>query len=199
MRCGRDLPVRGRAAITAASSDPMVVELDRAQFGAGEGPCLDAVAARHPTYAEDLAGDSRWPTFGPSASAAGIRSLLALPLSSQRSSALNLYAHLPDAFGATDRAKGLIFATLAGIALDAAADRADEERLVANLKAALRTRELIGQAQGILIERERITADQAFEVLRRASQDMNLKLREVAQSLVDTGETPGTSSGAERR
>ena len=61
-----------------------------------------------------------------------------------------------------------------------------------NLTDALRTRELIGQAQGILMERERITADQAFDVLRRASQHMNIKLREVAETLVDTGESPNT-------
>jgi len=68
----------------------------------------------------------------------------------------------------------------------------DEERRAENLAAALVTRELIGQAQGILIERERITPDQAFVVLRQASQHLNIKLREVAQNLVETGERPDT-------
>ena len=66
-----------------------------------------------------------------------------------------------------------------------------------NLRHALVTRELVGQAQGILMEREHITADQAFGILRRASQNLNVKLREVAQDLVDTGERPETGSAAQ--
>ncbi len=179
---------------TTAYSDAFVVELDSLQFETDQGPCLDAVSEGGSFYAEDLADDPRWPKFGPAATAAGIRSVLAFSLSTQRLSALNLYAHLPAAFGATDRAKGLIFATLAGLALDSAESRQDDEKRVENLHVALRTRELIGQAQGILMEREHITADQAFDVLRRASQHLNLKLREVAETLVQTGETPHTGS-----
>ena len=115
---------------------------------------------------------------------------IAFSLSPERASALNLYARMPQAFGATDRAQGQLFATLARLALDSAEARAADDTRAANLAEALRTRELIGQAQGILMERERITADQAFDVLRRASQRMNVKLREVAVTLVETGETP---------
>ncbi len=85
-----------------------------------------------------------------------------------------------------------MFATLARLALDSAEERASDEKRTGNLIEALRTRELVGQAQGILMERERITADQAFDVLRRASQHMNIKLREVAATLVETGESPET-------
>ena len=175
---------------TVAFTDPIVIELDDLQIASNEGPCLEALAGgRHP-FASDLTDDPRWPTFGPAAARAGTRSALAFRLSEQPVSALNLYARLPAAFGATDRAKGLIFATLAGLALDLAGERADDLLRVANLHEALRTRELIGQAQGILIERERITSDQAFDVLRRASQHLNIKVREVARTLVETGETP---------
>ena len=175
---------------TAASSDPVVVVLDRLQIDSGEGPCLDAVAEEGTVYADDLATVDRWPQFGPAAVEAGIRCVLAFRLSARRASALNLYARLPAAFGATDRAKGLIFATLAGIALDTAEQRADEEKRYDNLHHALWTRELIGQAQGILMERERITGDQAFDVLRRASQHLNIKIRDIAHTLIETGETP---------
>ena len=175
---------------TVAFTDPIVVELDDLQITSDEGPCLEALAGGRRPFASDLADDPRWPTFGPAAARAGIRSALAFRLSEQPVSALNLYARLPAAFGATDRAKGLIFATLAGLALDLAGERADDLLRVANLHEALRTRELIGQAQGILIERERITSDQAFDVLRRASQHLNIKVREVARALVETGETP---------
>jgi hypothetical protein len=184
--------LRDGEVFTAASSDPLVVELDKLQFASDEGPCLDAVADGGTSYAADLAEDTRWPQFGPAAASAGVRSALAFRLSSRPISALNLYAHLPAAFGSTDRAKGLIFATLAGLALENAGDRADEEERLVNLRKALATRELIGQAQGILIERERITADQAFDVLRRASQHLNIKIREVANTLIETGESPAT-------
>lgn len=184
--------VRDERVITAAAGSPVVLELDRLQFAHEEGPCLDAVAEGGTVYAVDLADDSRWPNFAPAAVTAGIRSVLAFRLSDRPTSALNLYARLPAAYGATDRAKGLIFATLAGIALDAAGERAHDEQRLANLHEALRTRELVGQAQGILMERERITAELAFDVLRRASQHLNIKLREVARNLVETGETPPT-------
>jgi AmiR/NasT family two-component response regulator len=76
------------------------------------------------------------------------------------------------------------------LALSAAYSHEDEERRAAGLAAALRTREIIGEALGILMERERINANQAFDVLRRASQHLNIKLRDIAQDLVDTGEDP---------
>lgn len=179
---------------TAAASVPLVVELDALQIAAGEGPCFDAVVDGGTVHVSDLVDDPRWPTFGAAAVALGVRSALVFRLSASSTSALNLYARLPGAFGAIDRAKALIFATLAGLALDAAEERADEERQIVDLHEALRTRELIGQAQGILIERERITGDQAFDVLRRASQHLNIKIREVARTLVETGETPPTRS-----
>jgi hypothetical protein len=94
------------------------------------------------------------------------------------------------AFGALDRARGVVLAGLAGLALGLAEAREEEVRRADNLRQALVTRELIGQAQGILMERERITAEQAFEILRAASQNLNTKLREVAQDLVETGERP---------
>lgn len=181
---------------TAAASSPLVVEIDQMQIDAGEGPCLDAATQGTTVYAHDLIDDARWPTFAAAATAAGIRTVLAYPLSVERHSALNLYARLPAAFGATARAQGLLFATLARLAMDSARERAAEADKAHNLTEALRTRELIGQAQGILIERDRITADQAFDVLRRASQNLNIKLREVAETLVETGETPREPPGA---
>jgi ANTAR domain/GAF domain len=182
----------GANIVTAAASSALVDVVDRLQIDAGEGPCLDASTQKSTFYASDLLDDERWPSFGPAAVAAGVRSVLAYSLSDERPSALNLYARLPAAFGATDRAQGLLFATLARLALDSAEERASEEKRTGNLVEALRTRELIGQAQGILMERERITGEQAFDVLRRASQHMNIKLREVAETLIETGESPDT-------
>jgi hypothetical protein len=146
-----------------------------------------------------LASDPRWPRFGPRAAALGVHSALALPLVAEEAmGAVNLYGRLPDAFSPLDRARGLLLAAFAGIALSAALARRDDRRRSEELHGALATRELIGQAQGMLIERERITADEAFEVLRRASQRLNVKLREVAQTLIDSGEDPDTGGGRYR-
>lgn len=191
------LVVEAGGMVTAAASAPVVATLHTLQVDAQEGPCFDAVARQVPSYATDLATDLQWPTFSKGATALGIRSVLAYPVANGRQrSALNLYAALPAAFGAADRARGLLLSVLAGVAIGAADehDRADARE--ANIRAALKTREMIGQAQGILMERERITADQAFALLRDSSQHLNVKLREVAQSLIETGETPVTGNNA---
>ena len=180
---------------TPAHTDQIVVEIDAIQQRTGEGPCLDAVSKGLVFYASDLVGDDRWPKFAPLAIAAGIRSALALPLlPAGRAGAVNLYARYPDAFGVVDRARGVLLASLSSLAIDAARAHEDEQHLISNLTSALATRELIGQAQGILMERERITPDEAFDVLRRASQHLNRKLRDVAHNLIDTGESPDTGA-----
>jgi GAF domain-containing protein len=185
--------VEGDVVVTPVHTDPVVEEIDELQRVSGEGPCLAAIAQRVMVYGDDLHGDERWPNFGPAAAVLGIRSALALPLTTNGTiGAVNLYARYPAAFGVVDRAKGVILASLASVALTAAHSLEDEERRIENLHSALSSREVIGQAQGILMERERIAADQAFDVLRRASQFLNIKLREVAQTLVDTGERPET-------
>jgi GAF domain-containing protein len=177
---------------TPVHTDPIVEVIDALQQQLGEGPCLEAISQRIIFYVDDLGDDARWPHFGPPASVAGIRSVLALPLiTNGRLGALNLYARYPAAFGVVDRAKGVLLASLAGLAVSTARSHEDEERRSENLNLALGTREVIGQAQGILMERERITPGQAFDILRHASQHLNRKLRDVAQDLVDTGEKPG--------
>ena len=187
--------LEGDKVAARASTDPIVAEVDALQLRTREGPCLDAIAHKLTFYADELGTDPRWPSFGPEAAAMGMRSLLALPMATDGTlGALNLYARYPQAFGVIDRARGLLLASMAGFACSTARSHEDEERRAENLHAALITRALIGQAQGILIERERITADQAFHVLRQASQHLNVKLREVAQDLVDTGERPDTGS-----
>ena len=181
--------------VTPVCSDPLVVEVDALQHRTGQGPCLDALSSTSAVYAEDLGDDQRWPTFGREAVSHGIRSLLAVPLElSGAPGALNLYARYPRAFGVIDRGHGLLLAAMAGLAFAAARSPAGGGAQSAQLHSALATREMIGQAQGILMERERISPDQAFDILRRASQHLNLKLRDVAQALVDTGERPDTGA-----
>ena len=190
--------IKGHALTTPVCSDSLVIEIDGLQHDLGEGPCLDALSGTAAVYAEDLASDVRWPAFGPEATARGVRSLLALPLALNGApGALNLYARYPQAFGVIDRGRGLLLAALAGLAFTTARAHEEEERKAAQLHSALATREMIGQAQGILMERERISSNQAFDILRRASQHLNLKLRVVAQDLVDTGERPDTGRSSD--
>lgn len=178
--------------VSPVATDPLVTELWAAQRRSGEGPCIDAVIDRLCCYVEDLGADLRWPTFAGAAVASRLRSVLALPMTSGTSpGSLVLYSRLPNGLGVVDRAKGQLLASLAALAYSVAHAREDESRNTANLRAALATRELIGQAQGILMEREHITPDEAFDVLRRASQHLNVRLREVALTLIETGERPG--------
>lgn len=194
--------VQGDQIVTPVWTEPKVLEVDEMQYRTGQGPCLDAIAKGESFYAADLLTDPRWPEFGPRAAEAGMRSLLSFCLSGDTPlGALNLYAEFPAAFGATDRAKGLIFATHAGIALAAAQDVEDatkaltvEIQRLENLHGALASRQAIGRAEGILMQRELITGEQAFDLLRRASQHLNIKLREVAQHVVETGDLPETPS-----
>jgi hypothetical protein len=187
------LLVEGDTVPTSIHTSTRIAEIDEIQRRYDEGPAIDASMRQLTFYADELGDDGRWPHFGQEAATRGIRSVLALPLSAEGTrGSLNLYACYPQAFGVIDRARGLLLASIAALACTTARTHENEERRADNLHAALATRELIGQAQGILIERERITADQAFAVLRQASQHLNLKLREVAQRLVDTGERPDT-------
>lgn len=185
--------VQNSTVTTPVHTNEIVATADALQHASGEGPCLDAVTHGSTFYADDLADDARWPTFGPRATELGMRSLLAIPLIDNGIlGALNLYAGYPRAFGVIDRARGLLLASLAALAFSAARNHEVEERRDADFHAALATREMIGQAQGILMERERIIGDQAFDLLRRASQHLNIKLREVAEALIETGERPQT-------
>ena len=188
------------AAVCAPSGDPgdgltseLAAQLDQLQDQHGQGPCWDTLGGLQSVYVSDLAEDLRWPLFAPSAVELGFRSVLAYCLTAEGATVggLQFFGRLPGAFNAYERAQGLIFATYAGTAMSLARTREHDQAVRENLAQALASREVIGQAQGILMERERITADQAFELLRRASQHLNIKLRAIAQQLVDTGRVEG--------
>lgn len=171
---------------TVAATSPRVIELHRLQSDLDEGPCLDAI--RHdPHYVgDDVATDTRWPQWGPAVAELGIHSVLSIRLESKVRSygALNLYAEAVGAFGPKDVAIAQNFARHATIALSAAYT---EE----GLNLAIDARTFIGQAQGILMGRYGISAEQAFEYLRRRSQQENIKLSDIAQDVIDRREEDG--------
>lgn len=187
--CGVSVRQRDGKLTTPAGTGPIVVEADRLQDELGEGPCVDTLWLD--TYVvPDLEHETRWPRWATRAAELGIRSALSLRLDTpddrQATASLNLYAIAPEAFDNTDLAIASIFARHAGTALSGARTR-DE------LRTAMRSRQVIGVAQGILIQRFGLTLDQSFEVLRRFSQNHNIKLRVLAEELVRSGGIPELS------
>lgn len=171
-----------RTLATEAATSTFASTIDKLQEQIGEGPCLDAVYEQHTVLVADTAEEKRWPLFSARACAGGARSILALQLFVDRDNlgALNLYARQPHAFSEDAVQVGQMFASHAAIAYSTI--RRQEQ-----LKRAVTTRELIGQAQGILMERHKITADEAFGMLVLASQHKNVKLRDLAERLALTG------------
>jgi len=178
--------VHGRKTVeTAAATDTLVEKADRLQMECGEGPCLSAIFEQESFLVPDTAIDERWPRWSPRVADLGLRSVLTIRLTTKGSTigALNLFDSEPNRFDADDDAVAHILARHASIALATA-------RHESNLWHAIDARKLIGQAQGMLMERFDLDSDQAFAVLRRYSQDHNIKLREVAQRLIDTRKLP---------
>jgi transcriptional regulator with GAF, ATPase, and Fis domain len=125
------------------------MEIDALQYRHSEGPCLDALTHRLIFCADDLSNDLRWPNFAPLATSAGIRSVLALPLSMEsQQGALSLCAHCPDAFGVVGRAKATVLASLASLTLSLAHSYEDEERRAAAYRSVTTGVELLGKAVG---------------------------------------------------
>jgi GAF domain-containing protein len=168
---------------TAACTGDTAMRADQLQLVYGEGPCLTALEAGAAHVIDDAAIDPRWNTWSVTVAGIGIRSVLTVPLASDDRprviGSLNLYAARTGAFDVDDQAIAHVLATHATIALE-------KVRLESRLRSAIDGRTVIGQAQGIVMERYGVNADQAFALLVRYSQQRNVKLRlladEVAQS-----------------
>lgn len=171
---------RGGDIETLAASDDFVRELDAVQYELGEGPCIDAIQQRERRTSHDLAHEDRWPRFAPWAVQAGVRSQMGLDLFDEGSSigGLNVYAQQPSAF--TDGASSV--AMLFGAQASHVLGRRMRET---QLTQALRTRQMIGQATGIVMARYQLSAERAFEFLTRVSQQGNVKLATVAAELIE--------------
>jgi transcriptional regulator with GAF, ATPase, and Fis domain len=171
---------------TPAASDETLRVIDERQYELGEGPCLDALRQEEVLTVGNLAEDRRWPTWGPLiASELDIHSSMSFRLFTTGSDigVFNFYARKIDAFTSDDILDGTILAAHAAVALAATLEED-------HLHRALESRRMIGEATGIIRERFGLNSDQAFGVLRRISQTQNIKLHQVAQTLVDTGSLP---------
>jgi GAF domain-containing protein len=177
---------------TVVSTGALATDLDERQYQRGHGPCLHAARTGDMVEIPDTRADDRWPDYTPRAVEHGNLSSLSIPLAidpeAQVSGALNIYARRVDAFDEASRAVATRFAPYAAVAAGNLYAYQSARDMAGNLQIALESRAVIDQAKGILMERYKLTADQAFQLLARASMTTNKKLREVADYLVQTGE-----------
>lgn len=174
-----------RSVTTIAASDDRVREADRYQYEFAEGPCLDAVWTDGVFLIPDLSVDGRWPRWSVEAKRLGIGSSISVHLfADTKLGSLNLYSLSPRTFSDTEVENARVIAAQASVVVAYTRTRENLWRMVD-------TRNLIGQAQGILMQRYGLTAEKAFAVLRRYSQTHNVKLVQIAEQLASTGSLPG--------
>ncbi|BBZ16312.1 GAF and ANTAR domain-containing protein [Mycolicibacterium gadium] len=173
---------------TVAPTDPLAVDLDSLQLDLQEGPCLGALVEDATIVAPDLANEVRWPRFSEAAASRGVASMMAFrlytyPKATPRGiggrGALNLFSRSQCEFDLEDQALGGMLATHAATALVAA----DRQR---QFESALASRDVIGQAKGVLMERFKVDAVRAFAMMTKLSQDSNTPIRVLAQRIVDS-------------
>lgn len=191
--CGMTMRSTGRAA-TVACSDRLASEIDEVQYRLNDGPCLHAMRSGDQVSIEDTARQAQWPRFEAAAQARGIRSCLALPLVAEGTpvGALNLYARGVAAFGPAHVRQAENLAENASGGLSLMLRLAAYAELTDQLRSSLISRTVIYQAIGVIMAQERCTQAKAFEILRTASQNSNVKLRDIASAIVTmvSGEPP---------
>lgn len=197
--CGITLRRDHRPA-TVASTDSRASQVDEIQYGHDQGPCLTSLSTGKIVPIEDLAEDDRWGAYQMPALAHGVRSSLSLPLhgagDGDAIGALNIYATTPHAFGPEEQRAAEGFAGEASRALALAVRLAERAEMSEHLQNALASRAVIDQALGVIMSENRCTADQAFDMLRKISQNRNVKLRDVASEIVTaiSGQPPATEA-----
>ena len=180
------LVLHGAQVQTLAPTHQLVTDSDRLQEDLHEGPCFDAArtkAGERVYRISDLTREQpRWPSFAPRARKLGIGSMMGFLLYTEEEDlgALNIYSRRPGAFTEASELAGWLLASHAAVAFSAARTHAQMEHAVA-------TRHTIGEAMGILMGSHDLTEQQAFDVLRRYSQENNTKLRDVARQICDHG------------
>jgi len=180
--------VRDNAPKTVVSTSQLAVTLDQAQYAGNGGPCVTAATTGLTERVDDMRDSSRWPEFTQAAADHGILSSLSTPIPRQQLSraALNMYAADAQAFDDDAVQLAASFAGYAGVAL-ANLHLYESTRVLADqLQNALDSRAVIEQAKGVLMAQHHCSADQAFDMLVRLSQQSNRKLREIAQALVES-------------
>jgi GAF domain-containing protein len=179
--------IRGDEPFTAAHHGDMALDADELQYERGYGPCLDAGRGGVPLRIDDMRGETRWPDYVARVQEVGVLSSLSMPLPYQNTSigALNNYSSQPRAFAGDDSMSAALSVAESIAVVVANADaHAQLGEQAHNMRLAMESRAVIEQAKGVLMAQRHIDAEQAFEVLREASQRYNRKLRDIAQGIV---------------
>jgi GAF domain-containing protein len=184
--------IRGDEPFTVAYDGQMAMDADELQYERGYGPCVDAGRAGQMFLIDDMRNEQRWPDYAQHAAAHGVLSSLSVPLPFQGATigALDTYAGRPQVFDDEDLLLAEEIAAWVAIAIGNAEAAARTSEDLAQLRMVMMSRACIEQAKGILMERHKITEDEAFTILTHASQRTNTKLRDVAAELVRTGTLP---------
>ena len=182
---GMTMLVEGRAK-TAVFTDDCCPEIDAAQYETGIGPCLDSFRHQQVYRIDFMEKDRQWPPFSEAAGAHGIQSSMSVPLVARHEGvgALNFYSRSTEAFSDDDVEMGLQFATQAASVLANSQAYWDAHHLSQSLATAMTSRSTVEQAKGILMGSRGCNAEEALQLLVRASQRENRKLREIAQEMV---------------
>jgi transcriptional regulator with GAF, ATPase, and Fis domain len=170
---------------SVSATSKLAIDIDDMQKRFRQGPCLDAAVGDSVVLCNDLREETRWPRFAEAAVAAGVHSLMSFQLFTHdsRIGALNLFGLKPDTFTAECEAVGAMLATHAAVVLIA-----DDVRR--QFQSALASRDTIGQAKGMIMERFNVDAVRAFELLTKLSQDSNIRVADIAEELVSRGAEP---------
>lgn len=194
LSCGMTLRQRGRPPAAVACTDQLAAQADDIQYRMGDGPCLHAMRYGRPVRIDDFAVHDRWPRFSRQAAALGLRACLAVPLfaDEEPAGALTLYARRPRAFGPAETARAEQFARHASGALTLALRMESCNDTNDQLRSSMVSRAVIDQALGVIMATERCPQDRAFAVLKTVSQNTNVKIRDLAATIVTSvsGEPP---------
>jgi hypothetical protein len=188
--------------MTVGSSDRAAWEADQVEFDTEDGPCVEALRAGAFSGPIDLATEQRWPAWTAVATLLGFASAAGIPaeVSPGQWIALNLYAPAPQAFDEEVLHRATLFAEEVARTLPSAVRLFEADERASHLEQALASRSTIDQAIGVLMSQNRCTPDVAFGILRRASQNRNIKLRDVAAAIIEryTGHPPAEAPAFQR-
>jgi anti-anti-sigma regulatory factor len=184
--------LRNGELLTVASTDDTIMEMDTDQYATGEGPCVDASRRGHWFHAESLDTETRWPSFTPRARALGIMSILSSPLTALDDpvGALNIYSRTASIFDVGAQRTAAVFARKASVILGDARAGVTDAQLAVRFHETLRSRDIISTAKGIVMEREGLNEEDAFENLLRQSIKSGVSLLTRAEGFALTSAQP---------
>jgi GAF domain-containing protein len=173
--------------VTTAATDPLVTLADHLQYELDEGPCLTAWKRRTAVRVDDLTTEDRWPRWAPVAAATGVRAVLSAPLvaGDDALGALKVYSPHPGPYDNHDEHLLTLFAANAAVLLTNTRSHGDARQVSAGLRAALRTRDLVNMAKGVVMAREGVDEQTAFLLLSKTAEGDHVPLREVAEKITD--------------